>query len=284
MPWEIRQLTGDYFLPLLRCFEAFGDPSLLYQMGVDIDCDMSDAVANDELLHIEWNKSEAKLIGGYTLQLVAMRLRRGLPLLKGWPRRCVLALDARFEQTILGEYKQDLDNFNELSARSDPTAKAMAKRSLFNAAHVQNYTGMFVATGFQMTPQLRDALARRHSRLISTQVLEDGFNVERRATDHCSNEAMSNDRMWSTLTHKEVLTQRHSYDEVDWRAQAKTREVTLPTKVARLWRPNHSEGSRGRGGRLLPQAFSGGTLTCEPSSDIHKSSPPCMGAPSCPKF
>ena len=103
------------------------------------------------------------------------------------------------------------------------TLQAMVKRSLFSAAHAQTYVDLFRSVDWVVTDRLRDFLTQRHSRVVSTQAVEDGFDMERRAADHRQNSTMAPDRMWSTLIDKTVRTTRHEFDEVDWRFHPRTR-------------------------------------------------------------
>ena len=79
----------------------------------------------------------------------------------------------------------------------------MAKRSQFARTHVQSYVQAFKSHGSVLTPRLKRMLSDRHSRIVLTQAVKDGFQVLSRAETTAKNSVVCADRMWSTLVQKD---------------------------------------------------------------------------------
>lgn len=233
--WEIDEMAGSIWEPLKATIAVMSDASKLHFAGLQMDFSAGAMVglsADDP--RAEWNGEQAHLMGSFIIRLLSQRVRRLLPLLRGWPRRCVLGLDGRYADGMLKQLQQDWENYQVVKARGDKFSKTMVHRSLFESAHVAGYMSAFEESGFRLTPLVLEMLKKRHSRVTGTQLAEDGFNVQRRAEAKGSSPIMSAGRLWSTLIDREVLGKRHRFAEVDLRLQPEVANIEDDVKIKQI--------------------------------------------------
>lgn len=142
---------------------------------------------------VQWNDELADLFGRFSMCLIGHRLQRGLPMLEGYPRKCVLATDPALCDGFWATMKGDLENFQKLTL-TGKHMKKMATRSKFNSVAVEQYIRIFTDCGWRSTPRLRAWLTQKHSRINTTQLCEDGFCREHIAEQSGRNALMACDR------------------------------------------------------------------------------------------
>lgn len=179
--WEIEEMTGAVWEPLKATVSVMSDASKLQFVGLQLDFSagaMVGLTADDP--RVVWNGKQAQLMGSFITRLLSQRIRRLLPILRGWPRRCVLGLDQRHADDEAAEAR-----LGELPSRQgqygDKFSKTMVNRSLFESAHVSSYISAFEESDFLLSPSVLEMLRKRHARVIGTQLAEDGFDVQRKA-------------------------------------------------------------------------------------------------------
>lgn len=72
---------------------------------------------------VKWVDEMATTLGALCLSLVGLRVRRGLPLLAGYPRSCVLAGEEEHCDGFLQRLRRDLGIFRGNNSPGPPTAR-----------------------------------------------------------------------------------------------------------------------------------------------------------------
>lgn len=170
------------------------DPSVSEFVGLKVKLSACDDGLPLEHPEVAMNQEFASLLGRMTLTLSGLRLCRGLALLRGWPRRCVLGLSPPHSQMMLDSFKQDAQNYEKMLESRAPYVKKTAERSVFRSIPVQQCWGVFQESGWAITGKLADWLRRKHYRMIGSQVIEDGFCREHLAEKTGRNSRMAADR------------------------------------------------------------------------------------------
>ena len=118
----------------------------------------------------------------------------------------------------------------------------MLTRSSFDLVCVQQFVVLAQQESWALTPRLRDFARKSSSRLVQTQVSEDGFNRARTEEDKGRTKKMSDERAWGCLIEAEVLSNVHRFTDIPWKRQqvppatrlsasiyhSKLRECSLP--------------------------------------------------------
>ena len=119
VPWEIAQINGKFWDPIFESFVVLTRPNALARAGIHTKIDAK-TVKEFTLDHsyVAWNQEQAAFGGHYATRLAALRIKRMLPMLRGWPRRAVLILDDAKCEGVLQQFKQDHENY--LWAKTEP--------------------------------------------------------------------------------------------------------------------------------------------------------------------
>lgn len=218
--WELDQLSGAALRPLADTTKVMRDPAKLQHTGLRMDCSQAGLrgfSADDP--RVVWNSELAQLMGSFVMRLISMRIRRMFPFPRGWPRRCVMGLDDKLRPEMERQFKQDYDNHKKIKGGG----------GRFAMPHMSS----------RMSRRSRPAVSwsmrrsQTSKRASATHLIEGGFSVQRRAKDKGASPVMVADRICSTLVDKAVSSQRHHFDEANWRLQGKVRNVSLPSKLYR---------------------------------------------------
>lgn len=217
--WEIEQLSGGFMGHLRRALEVLSNEDTLSRCGMEMSVFGDRRRRSPEMEHpvVQWNQEQANLLGQFATRLVGLRVVRCMVMVRGWPRRCVLALSPPHAQQVLQDFRDDLANFRRLEEMGSSQARRMVARSLFQTTIVKQYAAVFESVNFVLTLALVAWLGRKHRRLVGTQLIEDGFNRERRAEQSSTSGAIGCDRIWHTLVKRKVLGEVHRFDECSGR-------------------------------------------------------------------
>ena len=115
--WEVDQILGGAWNP---CYESLG---ILYSLDVLHHCGIFIGKADEfhaklVLDHpfVRWQAELSEFIGKYAVRLYGLRLKRELPLLRGWPKLEVLCIKPELQFKCLDQFRADLEGFKMISA------------------------------------------------------------------------------------------------------------------------------------------------------------------------
>lgn len=178
-------------------FKNLQDPSILQFVGLKVGLSGAQTGGLLEMDHPEviMNQEFAALLGRMTLTLVGLRLCRALPLIRGWPRRCVMGLKPELAGDMLQAFRADAANVEAIKGSKVLVVKKVVERSIFRSLPVQHCLGVFQEANWESTPDVLDFLRRKHARLIGSILIEDGFCREHLAEKSGRNSTMACDRI-----------------------------------------------------------------------------------------
>ena len=106
--------------------------------------------------------------------------------------------------------RADYDNFQEFTSLPSRQHTHLAKRSCFNTVPVQQLVQIMEASQWQQTQRVQEWADTVHAAVLTTQVIEDGFNRAKVPERKGPNKKLHARRLFSTLIEKDVLAQTKS--------------------------------------------------------------------------
>lgn len=184
-------------------------------------------------VHVAAQTEAASMFAKLTTSLIAHRVRRLLPLMVGWPRWQVLLLsgDVSVSGWAMAKLRRDYSNFLRLKEVPGAACRRMQKRSIFNMTTVVQLVKVCEGEGWAVTDRLRQFVSRSARRITVTQLVEDGFNRERKEETRGINSVVSANRLYSGVLKTQVLGKVHRYDEIKVQKQRRARNMTITPKV-----------------------------------------------------
>ncbi len=170
----------------------------------------------------------AALSGSLALSLVGHRLSRCWWMLRGWPARLVLCLGGDdLAKLVIALFRRDYDNFMELKRDIRVAgAKEIVDRSIFNLKVVMQDVLILQSKGWKFDAEYREHLVKVNSRIISSQVCEDGFNRQKNWKKHPNRRGLVHGT-YEALIKTKVADEVHHYTQPPPCATAVSRESDL---------------------------------------------------------
>ena len=179
IPWEVEQMKGKILEPCFKTLQALTETAQLNHCGMA--CSFASLPMDEG--ELAFNEDQADSMGCLAFNLMAARITRLLPLLRGWPRRSVLVLGPEEAQKTLDTCRQGYANFLELSSMGEPWAMKVVRRSIFSTRPCQQLVLAAGREAWQVTARLQE-LIKMSTRIVVSQLVEDGFNRGRRPLPH----------------------------------------------------------------------------------------------------
>jgi hypothetical protein len=216
--WMREQCLGAFWAPLVETLARLSHPGHLSRMGFQVRLDASTRGLPLEHPCVVQANDMAQFAAEFALTLIGCRLRRCLWLIAGWPSKfCLLSADAEAVRArARDELRTDYSNFRKLEQDGRLCLSLMCKRSSFQTASVMQLVGIMKSTDWEVTPAVRDFSRKISSIILSSQIVEDGFNRERRAEGQGHAKTMSDTRAYSVLIEKQVLDKVHHYRPLEY--------------------------------------------------------------------
>lgn len=188
---------------LSSCSDSFGSlsrPELLVEMRFELVFHPRD-LQGLSIDHPKVAQADeyAQLAGSLVVRLVAHRIRKFLDVLRGWPRWCALfaSPDAQTRAAAMDLFRRDVLTYgSSMSEQPYPEVKAMRERSVFRLPAVQQYVELARAEGWRCSPRVQQFAQKANSRLLQTQVSEDGFNRLRTEEVRGRTKRVRDERAW----------------------------------------------------------------------------------------
>lgn len=139
-----------------------------------------------------------------------------------------MSSDAGSAAWHLAEFKKDWEAYQYFLDNSGSVGvKAILMRSVFQNISTMQLRLIVEKHGWRLTPPLKQWLAKANSKCVASLVVEDGFNRVKdklgKQRNHIGREA----RAFGTLLQKKVLSQVHTYGEIEPHPMSSVRTATL---------------------------------------------------------
>ena len=228
--WQIDQCKGAFWDPIVETFQFFQDSSKLEYLGLETEFGPWSRLEKDHPV-VQWNDDQASLMSKFIFTMAGKRIRRKLPLLRGWTRHSVMLLDVESVDKTIALFKRDVDNFEALKKSKDAFVKKIVTRSLFQSTPVKHMRAVLAKFEFKNSNSVQRWANRKHKRPISSLACEDAGNRARRAEEKSKTNAYSSSLLWETIIKKKVLSGVHKYKEVSGDRQRCPRRSRLPAHL-----------------------------------------------------
>ena len=166
--------------------------------------DTPQVLAQDTLAHV---------LGHGAKCFVAARLRKFMWFLRGWPSNAIRFTSESSAQRRSGAtlLKGDYEAWVALGLRKEPPCIIMYERSIFQLVPVQQAVHILLKTDWQVTDRVKAFWAEKMSRIIASQVVEDGVQRQRRQETDRHNKRGRNESAFQVLIQKQVASVVHHY-------------------------------------------------------------------------
>lgn len=230
LEWSLDQKQGNFLATCAATWALLHSESHLRRCGLSFSAGPPVSGTIDEGTRHGFEIMQAdlsKLVDSLVLHMCGMRLRRMLWLLRGWPSSSVAFLGDAADDWV-AKLRRDEGNFQWLGSLATAAAKRVHDRHIFHLASNQQLLGVMRGANWQLTPAVLEWVRQLNRRLIATQVVEDGFNVQRRKETQASNKTMRHASYYYALVSKKVLSQKHHFDEAKKEEASLTAGAVLP--------------------------------------------------------
>lgn len=180
---------------LEHIFAKFWNERILGGIGLRLDFEGLPALALDDG-EVLTNQDRIALAVRFAISLVGRRLERGLPLLRGWPRRCALVVDPTEAEQTLAQLHRDNANHIKLEDSGCAFVRTVRDRSLFHSLPLKVAFACCKVSGFERIRRLVEWLSKKHRRLNASMVSEQGFQVASAAVESSGNKTILADNLY----------------------------------------------------------------------------------------
>ena len=230
-----KQLMGSSWEPLLGTMKYIQSyEGLTYMQFILQRSDLEPGMDHVQHPAIVFENEMAALALEMALLFIGCRLRRTLWYCRGWPWRfCAMGAGVPYgiQADTIAALRSDHDTFQEFVAVESRRHTQLAKRSSFNTVPVQQLVEIMKASAWQPTEKVQQWADTVHEAVLTTQVIEDGFNRAKLPERKGSNKKVHARRLFSTLIEKDVLADVHHYQDLDYKYQQVPRNVTFPEEA-----------------------------------------------------
>eukprot|EP00959_Pyramimonas_sp_CCMP1952_P272912 5704988-Pyramimonas_sp.AAC.1 len=107
-------------------------------------------------------------------------------MLQGWNSRSVFFTeDSAFARAEVDRMKADYDNYQVIKRNNDVEGLSfLVSRSSRERTSQQQVYGVLESDGFVITEKVHTFFKQCHSRVIGSQIVEDGFNDQKNSVPH----------------------------------------------------------------------------------------------------
>ena len=214
LPFMKKRVMGSSWDPLLGTMEYIQSyEGLAYMQFIlckgecELDIDREDHPA------IAFENEMAALALEMALPFIGCRLRRTLWYCRGWPWR-FCTLGAGVPPEIQAKTSAAL-RLTTILSRSSSRCMACSTqpwpRGAASTLPVQQLVQIMEASGWQATQQVQEWSDKVHAAVLTTQVIEDGFNRAKVPERKGPNKKLHARKLFSTLIEKDALSHVHHY-------------------------------------------------------------------------
>jgi hypothetical protein len=128
--WGAKQVYGELWEPMMKCFEQISDVQVLEDIGFSMSVLPEYRAFPKDIGPIAEQDEYAAKFVRFSLLMTSKRIVRQLSAIRGWPRRRILLLTDKAEDT-LQQLKTDFESYEALDKFGSTATKKLASRSLF---------------------------------------------------------------------------------------------------------------------------------------------------------
>ncbi len=163
--------------------------------------------------------------------LIWHRAKRCLPLVRGWPRRCIGLTAGPSQLETIALLKTDHCNYLTLQRAFPDAAAKTLKRSIFVTVAVQQAVQLVQDSKWQPSKDIKELARIRGRVVIGSQIIEDAFKRQSRACDANTNRTTQMEKMFHVILQRQVLSKVHKYDEVEASIDVLAKSAMLPKAI-----------------------------------------------------
>ena len=213
MPWIQEQIRGGFYKVMKDIFSTIGSEGVLADIGFSLPREGA-RLPDDGQVNIE--NSMARLHAEYNCLLVGNRLYREAWMVWGWPARSVLMVHDDIGQDIMEELQEYYGLFLTLkryvAEHPNTPWKAHLQRHLFQEVRCQQLIRIAQVCGWTVNDEVKAWLKKRWSRILQSQLAEDGFNREKRAASKQLTRTGREHLAFKTLIDSDAMSTSHHFD------------------------------------------------------------------------
>lgn len=235
LDWLSSQIRGGFWSHMNSIGEVLADSSDLE--GIGISSTFTGPLAgtkNDAKGEAILQCELASKLGDLVLSLFQCRLRRFLWLLRGWPARTAVMVkggDSACAERATNDLRTDYNAWQEFKAMNSGIAADMYARSIFELTTVQQTVQAMVANDWVISESTSEMFRMKCSRLVGTQLIEDGFREQRRKEQVGQHKQGRPQALMQTLIQNRVINERHSFREACCDERLLLRGAAMPQTV-----------------------------------------------------
>lgn len=239
--WIVGQVSSDYAAHVEEFLALLTPRSAMQEAGLSLPADSGHGSnlkrGQDNELEVGLDDEQAELFGQLVLSFMTQRIVRCL-WLYGWPANmlCCLAPDELAESTIQS-FQADEEIFRALTSKNGLTSaeQLVQKRHVLQMRANMQFQAAFQDTGYVHSDGLKEVLGQRARGNLATQLIED-MNGEQK--NHSQLKSCRRFRRpstsWAVCLEKNIISERHSYKEVELDAPLLVFEAHLPNVCYKL--------------------------------------------------
>jgi len=181
LEWVKAQCKEDVLRHVLDTVAILGSQSTCLLIGIETnfaDDTFEDGVVGARCVRED---SLASHLGSMVIALMCSRLRWGMDFVQASTRRACLLADSDEQQVaFIDDWRRAREIVDEAEACGVVQVAQIAKRSHVKTMPGQQLTAVLEQAGWLATQTVVDFARARSLRLMGTQLLEDGFNVQKK--------------------------------------------------------------------------------------------------------
>ena len=231
--WMVGQISTDLMSCLQDTIDTIGHPHVLRSVGFTVPDVSSSRVYRLNDGEVAAEDALANTMGQLACSMVGKRLLRCQYFLSGWSCRSILWItDPDKDKHSITNFKADLEVHKWVMADTSGELQEYQMRSQFQLLPVEQLALAMEEAGYEMTDKVAGFLAKKHQRIISSQISEDAFQRQKRRKQQHLNRRLNLLENYNILQVRRLVSEVHKYTAVvpDTDAQAR-RDHRVSPKV-----------------------------------------------------
>lgn len=214
IPFFQDQLNGSFRNTMEKILATTSSETDLADIGFTLPRSGCPSALTDG--EVAYEDGMARLFAQYALMLVGNRWVRESWFLRGWPHRAVMLLGSKdnMDETF-DLLKKDYENFTRLKDEFGEATRGAAAEVLarhpFNLVPCQQLIAIARQSNWELTDEFAEWLKTRFARISQTQLVEDGFNREKRGAKRSQNRNRREHLAFKSLIDSDLIGEVHRF-------------------------------------------------------------------------
>lgn len=230
--WAIDQAAGAFMQHLNLTAKVLKSPTVMESCGFKINPHVPPPQEHHVTMSME--REFADMLGQAVSTLLALRLKRGLWYMSGWPQSMSAALkDANWESKTLARFERDLANSRQLDALHAGgmmgSGLKVYQRSQFHTTAVKQYVQALSDTHGQMTSELRQVISNKISGPLQSMLIEEINGVQKnRGRSKHSTTFRRPEACFAVTLDSDIVSKKHRFKRVEPDIPVRLKTSKLP--------------------------------------------------------